>query len=117
MPDLKSFAMQKESISNNAIITNYNNGKIITSSDLKQLDQLYNDNQEYIIILMKRKHNNSQMPEWFKTWNDEVYEKKQPQWFKTWTEEVYEKKPPQWFNKWNKDVFEKVVRLNNLKTK
>jgi hypothetical protein len=31
------------------------------------------------------------MPKWFKTWSEEIYEKKQPKWFKTWSEEVYEK--------------------------
>ncbi len=90
MDKIKMFATQRENISNNAIINNYNDGRIITSNDLEELNQIYSDNQEYVIILMKRKHNNSAMPEWFKKWNEEVYEKKPPQWFKKWSEEVFE---------------------------
>ncbi|MCQ2956446.1 MAG: hypothetical protein MJ233_00850 [Mycoplasmoidaceae bacterium] len=35
------------------------------------------------IALGQKKKPRDTMPQWFKQWNDEVYEKKQPQWFKT----------------------------------
>jgi hypothetical protein len=51
------------------------------------------------------------MPKWFKSWSEEIYEKKQPQWFKTWSEQVYEK------NQRKQDEFNKKVetKLDSVK--
>ncbi|XQP55293.1 MAG: hypothetical protein ACOQNV_00790 [Mycoplasmoidaceae bacterium] len=51
------------------------------------------------------------MPEWFKQWSENIYEKKQPAWFQQWTKEVYEKQPPKWFT----DYMTEFAKKNNLK--
>lgn len=40
-------------------------------------------------------------------------EPKMPQWFKVWSENVYEKRPPQWFREWHEHEFMPfVTRVN-----
>lgn len=55
------------------------------------------------------------MPEWFKHWSEEVYQKVPPQWFLKWSEEVYQKVPPQWFETWHEKEFKPLVkRIDNI---
>ena len=37
-------------------------------------------------------------------------EPKMPQWFKLWSENVYEKRPPQWFMEWHESEFKPLVK-------
>ena len=78
---------------------------------LANKNQLDNPQQ---IVLVNREGGvkKPKMPEWFKQWNENVYEKRQPKWFTTY------------MDKFEKDLWIKIdqkfkdfAKLNNLKYK
>ncbi|XQP56047.1 MAG: hypothetical protein ACOQNY_01510 [Mycoplasmoidaceae bacterium] len=77
---------------------------------LTNKDNLDNPKQ---IVLVKREGGPKEpkMPQWFKLWNENVYEKRQPKWFQSYKkeadarfekieEQLKEPKMPQWFKQW-----------------
>ncbi len=92
---------------------------VMTQEQFIQNKDLLDNPQVIVAVKRQSGPKEPKMPQWFKQWSEQVYEKRQPQWFKQWSEQVYEKKPPKWFEAYKKEAdarFEKIeAKLDEIK--
>lgn len=112
----------------NQLIEKYD---ILVMTQQEYLDNKNNLDNPQMIVCVNREGGvkKPKMPEWFKQWNENVYEKQQPKWFQSYKKEAdarFEKiekrlsdienkldgsKPPKWFT----DYMEEFAKKNNLR--
>ena len=61
----------------------------VITMTISEIEKSSNEFKKTHKIKVSGPYDDEDMPKWFKTWSQEVYEKKQPQWFKEWVETDY----------------------------